>query len=260
MKITALTILNLLKNKHSEDICVAECKNGPTWTSSSVRKFDLWAMKRSYTKPMTWIYEIKVSRQDFLRDDKYQTYLPYCTDFYFVAPAGIIDVSEIPAEAGLLLSSKNGTRLYRKKKAPHRNIEIPISLYRYILMSRSKIINGRELKQDKRDYWRFWLENKKENQELGYNVSKKIRQLYDKNVKDVRAQQNRLTLRIEKLERVKCILKELKFDENRLGWRYEEKIRARIEEINNGFPQKDVVKHLETAILNLQKTIEVIKA
>ena len=134
MKTTAATLLNLLKNRHSKDVCVQECKNGPTWTSSRVKKFDLWVMKKSYTKPMTWIYEVKISRQDFLRDDKWQTYLPYCSDLYFVAPIGIINVAEVPEEAGILVSSKNGVRLYCKKKAPHRNIEIPASVYKYIFI------------------------------------------------------------------------------------------------------------------------------
>ena len=257
--IKATTLLNLLKNKHSKDLCVHECKNGPTWTSNKVKRFDLWVMKRSYTEPMTLIYEIKVSRQDFLQDDKYQTYLPYCTDFYFVAPPGIIIPDEVPVEAGLLISSKNATMLYCKKKAPHRNIEIPVGVYKYILMSRTRIVDGYEQKQDQREYWRNWLENKKENQKLGYNVSRKIRQLYDKNVQEVKVRQNRLDIQIEKLEGVKYILNELGFNENNLGWEYEEKVKARIAEINAGFPEKDVLEHLEKARLNLTNTIKVIK-
>lgn len=261
LKINASIILNLLLKKHSEDICVSECKAGPTWTAVKTPRFDLWAMKRSYTKPMTWIFEIKVSRQDFLRDDKWQSYLPYCTDFYFVAPYGIIDINEVPARAGLLLSSKNGTRLYCKKKAPHREVKIPDSVLKYILMSRSKIVgsNYNNIKNDKKEYWRQWLDDKNENQELGYNVSRKIRQMYDKNVKLVRMNQDRIETRLEKLEAVKRILKELGFNENNLGWAYDEKLRQRVAEINEGFPEKNVVKHLESAILDLKNTIKIIQ-
>jgi len=259
--ITADTILNLLLKKHSKDICVPECKNGPTHTSSNVRKFDLWAMKRSYTQPATWIYEIKVSRRDFVRDDKWQEYLPYCTDFYFVAPAGIISPDEVPEQAGLILTSKNGTRLYYKKKAPSRDIEIPLSVYIYILMSRTKIVSGynTENKTDNASYWRQWLEEKKEKQELGYNVSRKIRQLYDENVTKAKRRQDRLDHRIEKLEDVKVILNKMGFDENKLGWNYEERIKERIADINAGLPEKDITKHLEKAIFNIQNTIRVIQ-
>jgi len=265
IKITAGMIEKLLLNKHSEDICIPECKSGATWSARKMRKFDMWVMKKSYTQPMTWIYEIKVARNDFLQDDKWQAYLPYCSEFYFVAPVGIIDPKEVPEQAGLLLSSKNATRLYCKKKAPHRDIKIPEDLFKYILMNRAKIVdsiytNKNNGNNNKKRYWQNWLAEKKENQELGYNVSKKIRQLYDKNVKFVKSDQNKLEIRIEKLEHAKKILEELGFNSDNLEWAYETKIRDRITEINAGFPEKDVVKHLENAIGNLQNTINVIQS
>lgn len=257
---TANTILKLLLKRHEDDICVPECKHGQSWSAEKIKRFDLWVMKRSYANPMTWVYEIKVSRQDFLKDNKWQSYLPYCTDFYFVAPYGIIRPEEVPERAGLLLSSKNGTRLYCKKKAPHREAEIPDSVLKYILMGRSKIVGSNccNIKNDKKKYWQQWLDEKKEKQELGHSVSRKIRQLYNKNVRFVKIKQDQLEARIEKLENAKRILKELGFNENNLGWRYDEKLRERIEEINEGFPEKSVIKHLKAAILNLENTITVV--
>ncbi|MCK5014277.1 MAG: MmcB family DNA repair protein [Candidatus Omnitrophica bacterium] len=229
---TANTILKLLLKRHKDDICVPECKAGPTWTALKTPRFDLWSMKRSYTNPTTWVYEIKVSRQDFLKDNKWQSYLPYCTDFYFTAPHGVIDVNEVPEQAGLLLLSKNGTRLYCKKKAPHREVEIPDSVFKYILMSRSKIVDSAYVNNTKsgntKQYWQQWLDDKNKNQDLGYNVSRKIRQLYDKNVKLVKINQDRMQSHLEKLDGVKRILKELGFNENNLNWNYEERIRERI--------------------------------
>jgi hypothetical protein len=61
-------ILKLLSEKHSEDVFVPECKNGSTWLSTHLR-LDAWVMNRSWTKLKFTGYEIKVSRQDFLRDD-----------------------------------------------------------------------------------------------------------------------------------------------------------------------------------------------
>ena len=261
-KITSSTILKLLLKKHDNDICVPECKAGPSWSVEKTPRFDLWAMKRSYTKPMTWIYEIKVSRQDFLKDDKWQSYLPYCTDFYFIAPYGIIDVSEVPEQSGLLLTSKTGTKLYCKKKAPHRNVIIPDSVFKYILMSRSNIVDStysNNSKSNKKQYWQQWLANKNENQKLGYSVSKKIRQMYDKDVDIVARNQYKIESDIKKIENVKKILKELGFNGENLGWNYKQRIEDRIAEINEGFPEKSVIKHLESSIVNLKNTITVIK-
>lgn len=262
MTINADMILSLLLKKHTKDVCVPECKAGASWSAAKTPRFDLWAMKRSYTKPMTWIYEIKVSRQDFLKDDKWQSYLPYCTDFYFVAPTGIIDVAEVPEQAGLLLTSKAGTKLYCKKKASHRNVRIPDSVFKYILMSRSEIINSTYAsngKLNKKQYFQQWLADKKENQELGYNVSRKIRQMYDKNVMMVSANQKNIEYRIIKIEKAEKILEALGFNIKNLGYNYEQKIRDRVSEINEGFPEKNVINHLELAILNLKNTIEIIQ-
>lgn len=260
-KINADDVLELLLKRHEKDICVAECKHGRSWTSEKVKRFDLWVMKKSYTSPMSWIYEIKVSRQDFLQDQKWQTYLPFCSDFYFVAPVGTIDVSEVPEQAGLLLSTKNGTKLYCKKKAPHRCIEMPPSVYEYILMSRVRIVDSTYTNNGKNNqaYWQQWLDNKSKNQKLGFNVSRKIRQLYDKNVQFVEMKQDQFEIRIEKLENAKAILRQLGFDGEKLPWNYEEKIRERVAEINEGFPEKSVTKYLESAIENLQNIIKTIK-
>lgn len=260
--ITAATILKLLLKKHSDDIAVPECKAGPTWTAKKTPRFDLWCMKRSYTNPMTWIYEIKITRNDFLQDDKWQAYLPYCTDFYFVAPLGIIDPAEVPSDAGLLLSSKNGTRLYCKKKTPHRNVEIPDSIFKYILMSRTRIVDSTYSNVNNRDdmqsFWRNWLEKKDVKQQLGYHVSRKIRKLYEENIEKVKIQQDRLDRRLEELEDASKILKELGFDDKNLGWNYRDRICNRIAEINAGLPEKDILAHLENAVSNLKNTIRVI--
>jgi len=47
-------------------------------------------------------YEIKVSRSDFLGDDKWDNYLKYCNYFYFVAPKGLIGKHELPDGVGLI--------------------------------------------------------------------------------------------------------------------------------------------------------------
>lgn len=171
-------IVDLLAQRHSKDVFIPECKDGPTHYSSHVR-MDAWAMNKSWAHPVVSAYEVKVSRADFLKDNKWPAYLPLCNQFYFVAPAGLIDVSELPAEAGLLTAAGKGDggRLLTKKKAPHRDITIPEEVYRYILMCRVSTVPDSQLdRTDRAELWRRWLKEKAENQKLGWQVAKRIRQ------------------------------------------------------------------------------------
>jgi hypothetical protein len=51
-------------------------------------------------------YEVKTSRADFLCEMKHplkrRIGLRYSNEFYFVTPSGLLDVSEIPVECGLI--------------------------------------------------------------------------------------------------------------------------------------------------------------
>lgn len=134
-------------------------------------------MAKSWANPCVTGYEVKVSRADFIGDNKWPGYLPLCNQFYFVAPKGIIDPTELSPDAGLLqvAGDGSGTRLITKKKAPYRQVVIPEDVYRYILMCR--VIVGPEAPlQTAQEIWRTWLERKQEDRRLGYEVSKAIRE------------------------------------------------------------------------------------
>lgn len=180
-KMSAKKIVELLAIKHGSDLFVPECKDGPSYghnaDGGSHFRLDAWAMKRSWANPCAYGYEIKVSRQDFLSDEKWRTYMELCNQFYFVCTPNIILPEELPPEAGLLWTSKNLKRLYTKKKAPWRDVEIPDSLYRYILMCRVKITGERDNEKDNIKSWQAWLREKDDKKKLGWNVSKKIREL-----------------------------------------------------------------------------------
>jgi hypothetical protein len=51
-------------------------------------------------------YEVKASRSDFLAELKHplkrRIGMRYSNEFYFVTPAGLVDIAEIPAECGLV--------------------------------------------------------------------------------------------------------------------------------------------------------------
>ncbi|MBV9439026.1 MAG: MmcB family DNA repair protein [Candidatus Eremiobacteraeota bacterium] len=63
-------------------------------------RFDVIGLGR-WTRQVR-IYEVKSSRADFLADGKWESYLPYCTHFAFVAPAGAIQRWELDRAVGLI--------------------------------------------------------------------------------------------------------------------------------------------------------------
>ncbi len=63
-------------------------------------RFDVIGLGR-YTRQVR-IYEVKSSRADWLSDTKWERYLPYCTHFAFVAPAGAIARWELDRDIGLI--------------------------------------------------------------------------------------------------------------------------------------------------------------
>lgn len=199
---SASGILALLESRHAKDVFIPECKDGPTHSASHLR-MDGWAMTKSWAHPSTIGYEIKVSRSDFLQDNKWPAYLPLCNQFYFVAPKNLIDPSELSADVGLLVvaGDGDGTRLLTKKKAAHRDVEIPDSLWRYILMCRVQIADEKPLETTV-ERWRNWLARKQEDRYLGYEVSKAIRE----KAKALETENQRLTLKMKTYDRLLGVL------------------------------------------------------
>jgi len=196
-----MTILDLLYQKHHNDLCVPECKTGSTWFSHSCPRLDFLAIRRSWTHPNIYGYEIKKTRNDFLHDTKWRAYLDYCTDFYFVSPPGIIDKTELPEEAGLMITSKNGARLFTKKKAPTRSVDIPEQLYKYILICRvDKVSQWDDMHNTSNiDYWRNWLGTKNENKSVGHIASKKVQKIIRQRIDGVAEENERLKADNERL-------------------------------------------------------------
>jgi len=230
MNVTAQQIVKLLAQKHTGDVFVPECKDGPT-VYGSHRRLDAWAMKRSWAKPMVCGYEIKVSRSDFLQDEKWQDYLGLCTHFSFVSPTGVIRLDETPKDAGLLWVSKTGGRLFTKKKAPRREICVPSDLYRYILMCRARIHDEHREPQDQAEYWRDWLALKAEKRDLGYRVSLAIRE----HVTAVEIENMRLRKENANAREVRAILERMGIDASHVPSAYT--IEHRLSELQRLIPK-----------------------
>jgi hypothetical protein len=225
---SAHTILEALAVRHSKDVFIPECKDGPTHYSSHMR-IDAWAMNRSWAHPVATAYEIKVSRADFLKDNKWPGYLPLCNQFYFVTPPDLISLSEVPQEAGWMVAARS--RLLTKKKAPHRAIQLPEELYRYILMCRVVVSRNeyevQKTKDESEQYWRQFVNKKVELRELGYQVSKAIRQKADA----LKFENKRLKQRMEEHEDIRGMLQRLNInpDSRVYGFTVEDRLKQQEE-------------------------------
>lgn len=204
---SAQKILDLLAGKHAGDVFVPECKDGPTH-SAAHQRMDAWVMKKSWAHPLCIAYEIKVSRGDFVNDNKWRGYLGYCNEFYFVCPSRLIVVDELPTEIGLLWVTRTGGRLLTKRKAVYRDVQIPDSVFRYILMCRAGIGEAPQM-QTPAERWRDWLAEKGENQELGWRVSKRIRELVQERITNARSQNRRLEGQQKKYAEIAAVCDEL---------------------------------------------------
>lgn len=85
---------------------------GSTWTGKNkTPRADLLVCRPSYKKFLITIYEVKLTRSDFLSDirtGKWEHYLAHCDRFYFAVKKGIADKSEIPDCVGLVVRGEKG--------------------------------------------------------------------------------------------------------------------------------------------------------
>lgn len=132
------------------------------------------AITRSYTKPCIKIYEVKVSRSDFKGDGKWNLYLQYCNEFYFVCPAGMITKEELPLDVGLIWYYPDKDKVITKRKAVRRDITADLSdMYRYILYS---VIKPDRIPfySDKREFARAYIEDRANRKDVGYALGSKL--------------------------------------------------------------------------------------
>jgi len=205
-------------------------------------------MRRSWIKPNIFGYEIKVNRNDFLKDEKWRLYLDYCTDFYFVCPRGLIDKSELPAEIGLVITSTNAKRLFTIKKAITRDVQIPEELYKYILMCRSEI---RSEHDNKDEYWRHWLAARDEEKSIGHRVSKKIMELVEKRIDVVDIENKRLKRETENLKQIKDFMLSIGFDEKNLRENFDWDLKPRLKQFAQQIPN-ELPSQMRTTINSLE--------
>ncbi len=229
---TADHIIKLLRARHADDVFVAECKDGPTQSVSNYSKLDAWVMPRSWSHPHLTGYEIKVSRADFLGDEKWRNYLPLCNYLYFAAAPGVIRASELPPSIGLMEASVTGSRLFIKQKAQYREIPEPSSLFRYVLMCRTTIKGECNGEPSQLAHWQEWLKQCEYETLVGHTVSKKIRQTMVTQIAKVVDENRMLREQNELYAKHREILKSLGLDQNCGVWRFEDRIKQAVMGVN----------------------------
>lgn len=172
---TAAELVGRLEQRHAKDVFVAECNLGSA--HAGCRRIDGWAMRKSWSPFSTIGYEVKVARSDFLRDDKWEAYLPVCHELYFVCPRKLIDPRELPDGVGLLWTL-GAERLQTKRKAVRRtpDPEALVRLMAYVLMSRTQIVGDmwEASATPTVDSWRQWLLEENGERYIGRMVSRRL--------------------------------------------------------------------------------------
>lgn len=256
--IVACTIVDAIGTKHAKDIFIPECKTGPTWAGTHFR-FDALVITKSWVKPAVIGYEVKVSRQDFLHDSKWTNYLDFCNEFYFVCPPKLIGPNEVSDDVGLYWTSGAGTKIYQKKKAKYRDIQIPDSLWRYILMWRARI--GDEIDAmgigDRQQYWRKWLEDRKIDHQFGGIVSHAIREEIRKKIRTVEDENERFRKLIDKYDDIRRLLVKLEFDADQFSeWDVQRRISVGTIDTRDA---NQAISNLERSLVFLKSFVDGIK-
>ncbi len=174
-KTTSKDIKMALAKYHPNDFFISECKTDSTYFAGpqGLLIFDGLAVTRSYKSPCITGYEIKISRSDFQRDNKYHLYLQYCNEFYFVVTAGLLKKEEIPDNMGLIYYYPETGKLIKKKKALYRQIEEPVGIYKYIIYSRLEP-DRTPFYEGRADYAKAYIEDKAEKQAIGKALGSKM--------------------------------------------------------------------------------------
>jgi hypothetical protein len=226
-------ILSLLWTRHAEDVADREVFVTEGSRLGTMR-LDFLSIVHSWAKPNVTGYEVKVTRQDFLRDHKWTAYLPMCNSFVFVTAAGVATLGEIPAEAGWQELSANGKMLITRKKAPRRPMDpaTEAMLYKHLLMRKAK------LGIPPREYWRDWLTQKRADRELGQRVSKEIRHTVRERIEKTQDENRRLEIENKSLQQVRDGMIALGLDPARVihggSWWVERELRKIAEAKNAG--------------------------
>lgn len=245
MKVKAHEIKHALSKKHerTNDFFLTEVKNGPTHTATELFIMDGLAIKKSWINPMFTGYEIKVSRSDFLSDEKWPAYLNYCHRLDFVCPTGMIQPNELPDDVGLIYYNPEKQSLHTRRKGKIRNIEMPYEMLYYIIMTRLKN-EKHPFFDDRREYFQDYLADKINLRQLGYAVNSKLIEQMTK----LQEEKESLQRRNERIKRDGLVLEEISkvLKKHGINHWYKDGFSDAIDEALSSSMPPNLLKDLET--------------
>lgn len=89
---------------------------------------DVYTIEKTYTALRARVFEVKVSRSDFLADitsGKYLRYAAFAGSITFAAPVGLINRTEVPEGCGLITRSEDGAWRHQRKPTMQPTPELP---------------------------------------------------------------------------------------------------------------------------------------
>lgn len=89
---------------------------------------DVYAIEKTYTALRARVFEVKVSRADFLSDvtsGKYLRYAAFAGSITFATPAGLVSKDEVPKGCGLITRSPDGVWRYQRKPTLQPTPDLP---------------------------------------------------------------------------------------------------------------------------------------
>lgn len=203
---SARILTGLLEERHAKDVFVPECKMG----EAGSRTLDGWALLPTWS-PLTSIgYEIKVSRSDWLQDQKFEEYRSACHLFFVVAPKGVVQSGELPTGVGLIepVGEGSGRRLLMRAKASRQEPDKAklVRVMAHVLMWRKDQRSGfAQSREQRASFWKKWVDERQDFATIGRSVKGRMRTILAEAIKERQAAE----FRAKQLEDADAVLREL---------------------------------------------------
>lgn len=112
---------------------------------------DVIAIKRNFQRKSIAIFEVKVSRADFLQEikkEKFKKSFPFADKFYYACPEGMIKPEEVPSGCGLYYIMPKENYCVCMKSAKACKIELSKDMLWSIILSYEKKYITKEVKNE----------------------------------------------------------------------------------------------------------------
>ena len=176
-KTPAHIITKALHDRHVSrgDYFATEVKSGSTTMArrGDLLIFDALAISKSWTKPHVDIYEIKISRSDFLSDFKWPRYREFCNRFWFACPIGLITPDELSDGVGLITYNPDNKSLRAIRRPVFQDNPLSPKVLLYLVMSRLDL-ERHPFFSDAREYFEAMVNDRKDKSMLGDKVRSRL--------------------------------------------------------------------------------------